>query len=236
MFGEILGAIGGSLLGGMFADERQEDANAFSAQQYATRYQTTVKDLQAAGLNPMLAYGQGPGTAPSGQIASPINPDIVGAMRTAGQNRVASAQVENIEADTANKAAQGALYEAQAMAQRASAGAATATEDLSRAGIDNIRSEIQKRESEIRNLDVQKDVLHHTVTQLQRSSDLMLEQGMTQTQVRAHLQSMIYKLLNETKLIDFDIEAAKSLGNLGRESGQFKPILELLVNMMRIRR
>lgn len=40
-------------------------ANTFSAQQYANRYQTTVKDLEAAGLNPMLAYGAGAGSPPS---------------------------------------------------------------------------------------------------------------------------------------------------------------------------
>ena len=54
------------------AQQRQDQANAFNAQQYATRYQTTVKDLAAAGLNPMLAYGQGPGSAPQGQ-AAPVN-------------------------------------------------------------------------------------------------------------------------------------------------------------------
>jgi hypothetical protein len=46
--------------------------NAFNAQQYATRYQTTVKDLSAAGLNPMLAYGQGAGSPIQAQ-AAPVN-------------------------------------------------------------------------------------------------------------------------------------------------------------------
>jgi hypothetical protein len=54
------------------AMQRQAEANAFNAQQYSTRYQVTVKDLIEAGLNPMLAYGQGPGTAPTGQ-AAPVN-------------------------------------------------------------------------------------------------------------------------------------------------------------------
>jgi hypothetical protein len=68
------GLIGGglNLAGSLFSNASNRDianqANQFSAQQYATRYQTTVKDMQAAGLNPMLAYGQGAGSAPSGQV------------------------------------------------------------------------------------------------------------------------------------------------------------------------
>ena len=78
-------------------------ANAFSAQQYATRYQTTVKDLQAAGLNPMLAYGQGAGSPPSAVgIAQQTNPyqrasgyaqQAVGAANTAIQTQLSDAQV-----------------------------------------------------------------------------------------------------------------------------------------------
>lgn len=51
------------------AQKRQREAQDFSAQQFATRYQTTVKDLKAAGLNPMLAYTQGGGTPPQASAA-----------------------------------------------------------------------------------------------------------------------------------------------------------------------
>lgn len=53
---------------------RADANNAWSAQQYATRYQTQVADLKAAGLNPMLAYTQSPGTAPSAQQVQFQNP------------------------------------------------------------------------------------------------------------------------------------------------------------------
>lgn len=78
-------------------------ANAFSAQQYATRYQTTVKDLEAAGLNPMLAYGQGAGSPPSAvgiaqqtnpfQRASGFSQQAVGAANTAMQTQLTDASV-----------------------------------------------------------------------------------------------------------------------------------------------
>jgi hypothetical protein len=85
------------------------DANAFSAQQYANRYQTTVKDMQAAGLNPMLAYSQGAGSAPTGQQAQGIENSVATAVEAhnkAAQRNMAYAQIDNINADTQLKANQ----------------------------------------------------------------------------------------------------------------------------------
>lgn len=71
-------AVGANIGGRMDTNEANADIaasnNAWSAQQYATRYQTQVKDLQAAGLNPMLAYSQSPGTAPTAQQVVFQNP------------------------------------------------------------------------------------------------------------------------------------------------------------------
>lgn len=93
------------------------DANAFSAQQYASRYQTTVKDMQAAGLNPMLAYSQGAGSAPTGQQAQGIENSVstaIEAHNKASQRSLANAQIENVNADTTLKANQAKLALAQA--------------------------------------------------------------------------------------------------------------------------
>ena len=93
--GDLIGAItsipsgiisaGANLIGGVLTNNANTDIansanqasqaiananNAFNADQYATRYQTTVKDLQAAGLNPMLAYSQGAGSPIAGQQAN----------------------------------------------------------------------------------------------------------------------------------------------------------------------
>lgn len=124
------GIIGGALsfLGGERANVSREriadEANSFSAEQYATRYQTTVKDLTAAGLNPMLAYSQGAGSAPSGQQAQGIENTMASA--TEGFQKATQAQlmkqqiaqskeqITNIQADTLLKQANAAAAESQA--------------------------------------------------------------------------------------------------------------------------
>jgi hypothetical protein len=66
------------LIGGIMTNNQSaanlNTANQFSAQQFATRYQTTVKDLEAAGLNPMLAYGATPSPPSSAGVAQVQNP------------------------------------------------------------------------------------------------------------------------------------------------------------------
>lgn len=102
---------GASLLGGMNTNSaNQAIAQAqeqFQAQQYGTRYQTTVKDMEAAGLNPMLAYSQGPGSSPSGAAIAMQNPAAgVGAAEAAGSgSALANAQTQNVKADTLSKLA-----------------------------------------------------------------------------------------------------------------------------------
>ena len=74
LIGGVIGAVS-NLIGTQQTNQANTDianqANQFSAEQFATRYQTTVKDLQAAGLNPMLAYTQGGGSPPTAQMPAP---------------------------------------------------------------------------------------------------------------------------------------------------------------------
>jgi hypothetical protein len=115
------------------AQQNQANAQAFSAQQYATRYQTTVKDLQAAGLNPMLAVSNGPGNAPTGQAAPTFNkvagaqmmgeaiPKALQAMNIAMDTKQKDANVTNTVANTTNVEAQAKVNDAQAQKVRAEA-------------------------------------------------------------------------------------------------------------------
>lgn len=127
-------AVGGALagIGSVWAGyknmEAQREANAaniasareqmaFQERMYSSRYQNQMDDMKKAGLNPMLAFSQSPGSAPSGAagnssaatVESPISPAVtaITAMQTAKANvDVQKTQaLKNIQ-DTQTSAAQ----------------------------------------------------------------------------------------------------------------------------------
>lgn len=181
MFGidDALIFAGANLLGGMAsgraansqrADTAQQ-ANEFSASQFATRYQTTVKDMQAAGLNPMLAYSQGGGSPPSGQQASvqdvggPAFDSGVRAFSAARAAEVQKAQADNIEADAQVKRAQISLIESQVNANNASA-------DQARGNVGLMETQGFKIKEEIKNLAVNRDLVASQISQSLSSTAL----------------------------------------------------------------
>ena len=118
--GGVLGLIGQNQTNQKNWDIAQSN-NEWSAQQYATRYQTTVKDLQASGLNPMLAYGQGPGTAPTASQVAPMQNALGTAVEhfnktrgTSAQSALQTEQLKQVESQTALNSAQTAKVLADA--------------------------------------------------------------------------------------------------------------------------
>lgn len=130
-----------SLLGGitnnLFAGSRQSDAQAFNAKQAAinrdfqlymdnTRFQRSADDMQAAGLNRILALG-GPGSTPSGNMASsspgaPVHDMLGPAVQSAQANRRLDQELQNMKAeedrtmkDTRLKVSQGNTEDARTL-------------------------------------------------------------------------------------------------------------------------
>lgn len=143
-WGSVVSA-GSALLGYM----GQEDTNQqqvglaqnqmdFQREMSNTAYQRAVKDMQAAGLNPMLAYSQGGASSPGGAMAT-IGNKQAAAMQSASQ----AAQVQNVTADTENKKAQADNIRADTELKKADVVKSTASAGHLEAQKDNIRQEMQ---------------------------------------------------------------------------------------------
>lgn len=96
---------GADMAGGSMAN----DANAkqaalnrdFQADQSATAYQRATADMKAAGLNPMLAYGQGGASTPTGATAT-MSDVISPAVSSAMQASRLQADLQNIRQQNDN--------------------------------------------------------------------------------------------------------------------------------------
>ena len=245
----------GNWLNNEAAEDRQNAAQGWSAEQYAKRYQTQVKDLEAAGLNPMLAYAQSPGASPTGQ-AAPTTSLASGVMSAYRQAEMNSAQVANIEADTSNKNASADLIAGQAAFAWASADKALAETEFVKRQADKVVQDVRKSMADedyvrelIKNqplvreklsLEIQK--LPHEMNQvvamalsLAAHADLDREKAQTEQMTRLQLRAIISKVDAETDLLKLDKAAADKFENIGREAGQLKPVFDVLAAFIRAR-
>ena len=128
----------------------QSSANAWNAAQSAearkwqemmraTQYQTAVKDMQVAGLNPMLAYSQGGAGNLSGAVAAPAQNDLGQFVSSALQTRQLKGQLEQMEAQ--NEQINAGTQESKDRAYLARQQAHTEVNRAYREGAEGLRTE-----------------------------------------------------------------------------------------------
>ena len=89
-----------------FQDAQAKRQMDFQERMRGSQYQTAVKDMQAAGLNPMLAYSQGgagtpSGSAGSGSLSAPALNKVSAGMASAAQSAQVSQALQAVEASKA---------------------------------------------------------------------------------------------------------------------------------------
>jgi len=180
--------------------------NAWSAAQYGSRYQTMTKDLQAAGLNPMLAYSQSPGSAPSAQAVQFQNPsNFSGAARAYSDVRTADSS-----------------------ATRDYSSAAKADTEIKQ-----VNALTDKIKEETKNVPDQGVVLRQTAQKLTQETTLLAFKELTEIQQTRLLKQTISNLEKDGILKSLDVDVAEKFDNFGREYKQYQPIVDLMKSVLR---
>lgn len=203
LIGAGLSFIGGQNQNVASAEAAQRQMD-FQEQMSNTSYQRQVEDLKAAGINPMLVTKLGGASTPPGAMPSFVNPGLAASQAFSAQQ---SSEAAKQQAET--------------------------TERLSTEQMKLVNANTEKVIEEIKNIPIEGERLRQMVFLIARQTDYYQQLGYTEMQRDEMVKATTRKLLAETDLLKFDIQAAQALDNFGRQYKELGPVIQAILSALR---
>lgn len=202
-----------------FQADQAQISRDYATQMSNSAYQRQVADMEAAGLNPMLAYVKGGGAStpavspPSGSSASGVMANFRSPISAGIDARLTSAQSAKTEAEETKTLAETEVV--------------NATVGKVRAEIQRIGAETSKAETETENLVIERERIRAAVRSLASQAALWDEQGKTESFKRSNLAASTRKLLADGDITRAEYDAMERSDFVGVTAREVKVLSDV---------